>query len=711
MDKFNNFIFTTIQRIVYHRYTELEETVAVGKLTRFLVDIEDSTDVAKVLNTVDHTGQTLVQMAAKAHNWSILQVLLQKGGLADGVNSEARQLELMALILERGADRDHRDYESITMSAACSLLPVTDWLRETIVVDTMFHRMAVANERRFAEREQFESVINELTTMLLSRGVDINGVCEPGKMTVLQLAAHLQHWEIVKYFIDCRADPCVPDPDGVTIFHHMSSSSRLIHRRDKLTALCSSLNKETLDLVKLLQEKGLDINAEDQHGNTPLNVALCQVVPHSDLHCCHMVWILVACDAKLNLNKLSDCHKEFLIRSWAYLPDSLLPLSPLKEGTDCGVQSHVLTMSQLKEVFYCVTHSRKVEDLKLFRRVITDTLYKAVAFRHFPKALLLIQCFKEIILTLREPVVLLLISNYYLRGNSMHSGFYKLLDIVLSKGANPNWSLHTCQKIPVTRISGEFVQVSVNISVVPDDLKCRPPCPGIVPLHYVISCAKFLKGMESPCDLAKVLRILLSHGANPLAMCHCFSLLRVVLGMCYGTNTCEKHLVPILRLLIEAGVSTHQQHLTNLGAQFHLAEKQCQEGGVAIGSIYKCHHVPRPYYDDTTLSPLRMTLNCGLMKIIVLSGACSNKELFLWNREVEALPQSAVPQDTRSTLAELASNVQPLSSLARRAVSHAIGCGPRRQQFLRSNSIPRNIKMYVQFQDIFKEEEATGKQD
>ncbi|KAL8601767.1 hypothetical protein ACOMHN_033943 [Nucella lapillus] len=587
------------------------------------------------LEQADESGRSIVHLAAWSQNWAVVKDLLLRGAQAQGVD---------------------------------------------VIGYSLFHRLAKADKQRFAHRGQFESGIMELAAMLVSGGVDIDGVGGAGEeVTALHLAARLRHWETVRVFIHCGADPCVPDPEfGVSLFHRVATSTELVPCAQSELVLPSSfkVNQNDLDLVRLLQEKGLDINAVDQRDMTPLDLALyhvCHVLRFRH-YCARILWILVACGARFNPYKLRDSQKEFLIGNLALLPDNLLTLSQVKRVTDCVAQSY------------------GGKGLKSFQMTVTQSFKKAVWIRRFSTALLLIQSDCGVIFT--ENTITFLV-NIYFEG-SFQPDFNLLLDGVLAKGVDVSCIFHTCEKRGACK-RGKDVAVGPRLS-------CPSPCMGLGPLHYVIFCVESKLGRPFR-DLPEVLRTLLFRGANPLVVCCSVSLLRMVLGLCRPTDSCEEELVPILRVLLEAGVSTHQQYLNHLAARLHLVR------GKSCAKNVKCHHVPRPLYNSRTRNPLRMTLNCGLMKILVLSGACSNRELFLWRSDVEALPRSAVPPESRSTLAELAGNVQPLWSLARCMVSHLIGCGPRRQHFVHSKCLPETIMDLIQFQDLFWKERDTQKQE
>lgn len=124
----------------------------------------------------------------------------------------------------------------------------------------------------------------EIVQSLIKKGADVN---RPGNRgyTALTDAAGKDHLDIVKALIDAGADPDIAAEDGVTPVW-AASSDGLAQVAAYLLPLSKNVNvKETLSgrtllitmiewkqaaLVKALLERGVDVNAPDARGWTPL---------------------------------------------------------------------------------------------------------------------------------------------------------------------------------------------------------------------------------------------------------------------------------------------------------------------------------------------------------------------------------------------------------------------------------------------------------
>ncbi|PVD33479.1 hypothetical protein C0Q70_04735 [Pomacea canaliculata] len=98
------------------------------------------------------------------------------------------------------------------------------------------------------------------------------------------------------------------------------------------------------------------------------------------------------------------------------------------------------------------------------------------------------------------------------------------------------------------------------------------------------------------------------------------------------------------------------------------------------------------------------------LKILIESGASNNRELFELSAHLE---EKFVNNKTRAKtemldiLKQAASQPRSLESLCRLTVSHALGCGTRREEKVTCLSVPQRLQQYILFHDILSEELQT----
>jgi ankyrin repeat protein len=159
----------------------------------------------------------------------------------------------------------------------------------------------------------------ELLDIILETGkIDINGRNVSNGGTALHFALGSRNVKTTRYLLmEKRADPTIPDHDGVTPFHLAAAFSRKLkildfimanneqldidHRnKSGMTALHMAVKESNTVTASYLLSKGADPNAADQHGYTPLHTAV--------YHAKNMEIVELLLNHKdVNVNSLDNC--------------------------------------------------------------------------------------------------------------------------------------------------------------------------------------------------------------------------------------------------------------------------------------------------------------------------------------------------------------------------------------------------------------------
>lgn len=212
-------------------------------------------------DVADKWGKTLLHYAAKQGDSDIIALLIQKGALIDLKDEDentpllcaakARNFECVRLLLEAGSDpRLKGEYQNTVLLYA-------------------------------AQYDQLD--IAELS---LGLGADPLAVCDLSGMSGVLFAARNQNFKMAEFFVNAGAPVDCANNRGETPLHYASDNPILLqyliengadvqrtNERGR-TALHKACQYDNLDAIKLLHEKGGNINQGDIDGETPFQMAI-----------------------------------------------------------------------------------------------------------------------------------------------------------------------------------------------------------------------------------------------------------------------------------------------------------------------------------------------------------------------------------------------------------------------------------------------------
>ncbi|KAK7093933.1 ankyrin-3-like [Littorina saxatilis] len=672
--------FSRLHNLAQMSYsTELDELNASKSLAWHLSNVPGA---SSIIDTRHSSGFTPLQAAARLGNWSVACALLVAGARADLLDPNGfsvlhlltcvqpelvaleTKLGILDLIIKQVPDLEQTDLSGNTAIHLAAWHHNWDLVKQLIlngaVVSqpdsngyTLLHRLATSTYQDFecSKRMDKESV-EELTKMLLAVGLDLNSTVGGYQVTPLHIAARREDWSTVEVFLHHGADPARICPRGDNLIHCIAQSFKVMGK---------NTTTYLVRLIQLAESKGLDVNSLDREGNNAVYLSLQPGRIKDRVYHLPVCWILLACGARLHAEKLGDVTIRNLVYSLSFMPKNVLSRSKVIE-----------MIKELGKSYSASSDS--------FTSELTLVLGEALKLKNYQVALILMECGAHFTRHL--------ISHYVFHIRSQDTrfsvDFQVFLESLLSRGADPDF--------PITSQRSSFRLMNHT------------------PLHFFISSIQLRLARTSHrpdiSDIVIILGKLIDHGADPLKLGGSRSVLRNLLGICWPRHSSSSVLMPILQVLVEAGVSTRQPELTALGTQSpskqDKAPLQCQT--IRWGNHGPCHHVNLPACHHSSPSPLKMTLNPEVAEVLICSGACSNNELFLWKQFIQHLPLPYESADMHSLLGVLekyTSTVPSLMSLSRLAVSHAVGCGARRRRFLDSGDVPDRVKRFVQFDDLF----------
>lgn len=130
----------------------------------------------------------------------------------------------------------------------------------------------------FYEADEVEEEKREVIKLLLAKGADVNARSPSEGLTPLHNAACANRTDLVQLFLDNGVDPNAKDNDGKTPLHVAARST----------------GEETLYVIRALLANGANPNVGDNNGRTPLHIAV-------HFHASDVVRFLVVNGAKVNI--------------------------------------------------------------------------------------------------------------------------------------------------------------------------------------------------------------------------------------------------------------------------------------------------------------------------------------------------------------------------------------------------------------------------
>ncbi|KAG2456361.1 ANR50 protein, partial [Polypterus senegalus] len=268
------------------------------------------------LDLVDHAdreGWTALRSAAWGGHAEAVRILLEAAAEVDGSDSEGRTAlraaawggheEILQTLLDHGAQVDHPDKEGRTPLIAAA------YMGHWEAVELLLDHGAVVDLQDSDGRTALSVAAlcvpsaagrgyGEVVSLLLERGADPGHKDHDG-MTPLLLAAYEGHAEVVELLLEAGADvdePAGPQDGGgnsCTAVTPLLAASSMGHKNvvytllfwgaavdaidgEGRTALSLAAARGSVEVVRMLLDRGLDENHRDDLGWTPLHAGACE---------------------------------------------------------------------------------------------------------------------------------------------------------------------------------------------------------------------------------------------------------------------------------------------------------------------------------------------------------------------------------------------------------------------------------------------------
>ncbi|MDB6066184.1 MAG: hypothetical protein JWR26_2392 [Pedosphaera sp.] len=274
-----------------------------SKREKALLKAAKSGDVAKIESliskgvnvnrggTFNYGGYTRKQvtplmLAAEAGQAESVKTLLKAGAgvhLADDTNEPRQsgktalayacgeeQIEIARLLLEAGADPNHRLSYGHTLFDELCYEGGLELIRLLYAFGADPNASCGKSDYFALKRAVSAGRLDVVQLLLLEQKADIDGGDEDGETALIQ-ASKLLRLEIVQFLLEKGADVTSKTSGKATALHRVvESAARLAPEYDDAAEGKFLL---AMQIVKALVEKGADLNAVTKHGETPLSLA------------------------------------------------------------------------------------------------------------------------------------------------------------------------------------------------------------------------------------------------------------------------------------------------------------------------------------------------------------------------------------------------------------------------------------------------------
>ncbi|KAL7676382.1 hypothetical protein ACOME3_002636 [Neoechinorhynchus agilis] len=245
-------------------------------------------------------GQTPLMVASIEGNLHVAEVLLEGGAQVDSMCDKTRdtplsyacshgRLDLARLMLAKGASREHRnssDYTPMCLAATSGHVDIINLLAQhKAEIDSRTNSKLGITPLMLASMNGHALAVQ----LLLELGADINAHVESNRNTALTLACYQGRFEVVKVLVKHKATIDHRSKSGLTPLMEAASGNfvdignHLIEHgadvniapppQSRDTALTIAADRGHHQFVKLLVNRGANIEARNKRGQTPLWLA------------------------------------------------------------------------------------------------------------------------------------------------------------------------------------------------------------------------------------------------------------------------------------------------------------------------------------------------------------------------------------------------------------------------------------------------------